>query len=88
MLSLALTVVLAPLAGFVLQFFFGRRLPRQGDWLTVSTIGASFVSSVLVALKALSAGFEPFHWSVDWFNPGGGRPCSSGSSGRTGSSNG
>jgi NADH-quinone oxidoreductase subunit L len=73
-LHLALVVLLAPLVGFVVQFFFGRRLPGQGAWMTVAAIGASFVASVLIALKVLG-GETTFHWEVDWFAPGGaGKP--------------
>jgi NADH-quinone oxidoreductase subunit L len=69
-LTLVAVVVLAPLVGFVVQFFLGRRLPRQGDWLTVAAIGASFVASVLIFLKVLG-GAERVVWAVDWFRPDG-----------------
>jgi NADH-quinone oxidoreductase subunit L len=67
-LTACAVVLLAPLAGFVLQFFLGRRLPRQGDWLTVLGIGASFAASVWLVLRFLG-GAEPFTWSVEWFRP-------------------
>jgi NADH-quinone oxidoreductase subunit L len=66
MLTLAAIVLFAPLAGFLLQFFVGRRLPRQGDWLTVLAIGASLVASVLILLRVLG-GEERFTWSAPWF---------------------
>ena len=53
MLTLALVVVLAPFGGFLLQSAFGRRLPRQGDWLTIATIGASFAASCALLAKVL-----------------------------------
>ena len=37
----ALAILLCPLAGFVVQVFFGKRLPRQGDWLPT---GCMFIS--------------------------------------------
>ncbi|MCC6756082.1 MAG: NADH-quinone oxidoreductase subunit L, partial [Solirubrobacterales bacterium] len=53
MLTLALVIVLAPFVGFLLQSAFGRRLPRQGDWLTILGIGASFAAAVIVFGRVL-----------------------------------
>ena len=53
MLNLALVIVLAPFVGFLLQSAFGRRLPRQGDWLTILGIGASFAAAVIVFGRVL-----------------------------------
>ena len=58
MLAPALTLLFAPLIGFVIQYFAGRRLPRQGDWLTVATIGLSFGCAVSIALSLLG-GAQP-----------------------------
>ena len=71
MLGLALTILGAPLVGFVIQFFLGRRLPGQGAWLTVATIFASFVSAVVIMASQLG-GADPFHISWAWFDPSGG----------------
>ncbi len=71
MLGPALTLLLAPLVGFVVQFFLGRRLPGQGAWLTVATIFASFVCSLVIAIPLLQ-GADPFHVSTVWFDPSGG----------------
>jgi NADH-quinone oxidoreductase subunit L len=38
LITLALLAYAIPLLGFVLLVFFGKRLPRQGDWLEVSLI--------------------------------------------------
>ena len=38
LIILALLILLLPLAGFLLMIFFGRRLPREGDWLELSLI--------------------------------------------------
>ena len=53
MLTLALVIVLAPFVGFLLQSAFGRRLPRQGDWLTILGIGASLAAAVVVFVRVL-----------------------------------
>jgi NADH-quinone oxidoreductase subunit L len=70
MLGLALTILLAPLIGFVIQFFLGRRLPGQGAWLTVATIGISFVAALMIFFPFVG-GHEPVAQSWDWFSPGG-----------------
>jgi NADH-quinone oxidoreductase subunit L len=69
----ALVILLAPLVGFVLQYAFGRRLPRQGDLLTVACIGASLAASIWIAAQMLG-GAAPFeqHWA--WMAPGAGAP--------------
>ena len=53
MLSLALILLLTPLAGFLLQSAFGRRLPRQGDWLTIATIGTSLACALAIFTRTL-----------------------------------
>ncbi|MCC6397766.1 MAG: NADH-quinone oxidoreductase subunit L, partial [Bacteroidetes bacterium] len=49
MMTLSLAVLLLPFAGFVLMMFFGKRLPRQGDWLEtgISTIALGIALYVL-----------------------------------------
>ncbi|MFC1477481.1 NADH-quinone oxidoreductase subunit L [candidate division KSB1 bacterium] len=44
LITLALIVWLLPLAAFVVQIFFGKRLPRQGDWVVV---GAMFIGLLI-----------------------------------------
>jgi NADH-quinone oxidoreductase subunit L len=71
MLTTALVLLLAPLVGFVVQYFFGKRLPRQGDWLTVGTIGISLACSISILLQGGDFA-QPFQWSTEWMNPGAG----------------
>jgi NADH-quinone oxidoreductase subunit L len=71
MLNAALLLLFAPLVGFVIQYFFGRRLPRQGDWLTVATIGISLACSISILLSGGDFK-EPLRWSTEWMNPGAG----------------
>ena len=56
LLALCLTVVVAPLVGFVIQYAGGRRLPGQGAWLTVGTIGVSLGCAIAIALDVLQWG--------------------------------
>jgi len=68
LLQLCLAVLVAPLVGFVLQYAFGRRLPRQGDLLTVVAIGVSLACSIVLAVHVLGEGpgftktFGPWAW--------------------------
>ena len=67
--KLLLAVPLIPLVGYVVQIFFGRFLPRKGDWLLTAGMFASMCIAVLMVAKAINHGFsssEPFfHLSKD-----------------------
>ena len=63
-------ILLLPLAGFVVQMFVGKRLPRGGDWLVLTAIAVPLVLSLGVFFRALGGGAfteGPFVWNVsDW----------------------
>jgi NADH-quinone oxidoreductase subunit L len=44
----SLIIWLLPLAAFILQIFFGKRLPRNGDWLPTVAIFASLILAINV----------------------------------------
>ena len=52
---LLLAVPLIPLLGYVVQIFFGRYLPRKGDWLLTSGMFAVMCITVYMFLKFVSA---------------------------------
>ncbi len=63
-------IVLLPLISFAIQIFFGKRLPRQGDWLPTSVMFIDLLLSLIVAGKVFSA-YDPefritrsFEWVV------------------------
>jgi NADH-quinone oxidoreductase subunit L len=66
-------IVLAPALAALVQNFFGRRLPRRGDWLVVGAMAVSLVLSLkaLFDWAALPDG-EYFHGSWEWFRVAGG----------------
>ncbi len=74
LLYLCIAIVAAPLVGFVLQYAFGRRLPRQGDWLTVLTIGVSLACSIVLFLHVLGQpeGYSTVLGPWTWLEPGDG----------------
>jgi len=61
MITQALIIWLLPLLAFTIQIFVGKRLPRKGDWVSVSAIGISFILSILLMIQmfmAYDSGFE------------------------------
>jgi NADH-quinone oxidoreductase subunit L len=67
MSSILSLVLLLPLAGFAVQIFFGRRLPRKGDWLAVGLVGGSLLLSIMLFLRAVqAAGHLTFFKTWDW----------------------
>lgn len=61
-----LIILIAPLAAFCVQVFFGARLPRKGDWVSTLAIFASLVASLSVAPNLILHG-EKARFSVEWF---------------------
>jgi NADH-quinone oxidoreductase subunit L len=56
-----LAVPLIPLVGYVVQIFFGRKLPRKGDWLLTSGMFVVMCITVVMFFKAIGHhGPEPF----------------------------
>jgi NADH-quinone oxidoreductase subunit L len=53
LITLSLAVLVLPLAGFVLMMFFGKKLPRQGDWLETGIITAALALAVTVLIQKL-----------------------------------
>ena len=47
-INYSLFILFLPLAAFVIQIFFGKRLPRQGDWVSVGAIIITLILSMLV----------------------------------------
>ncbi len=72
MITLALYIWLVPLLAFGIQIFFGRRLPRKGDWVSVSAIGISFILTLVMFIRMLLNYSPDFsvHASVPWIVAG------------------
>jgi NADH-quinone oxidoreductase subunit L len=50
--KLLLAVPLIPLVGYVIQIFFGKKLPRSGDWLMTGGMGAVMIITVYMFFVA------------------------------------
>jgi NADH-quinone oxidoreductase subunit L len=54
LLTVALAILLLPLAAFTVMIFAGRKLPRQGDWLSTSGIAAALALAFVVLYGKLT----------------------------------
>ncbi len=72
MVEMTILIPLLPLLGFTIQMFFGKRLPRGGDFLCIALIFTSLVLSILTFIRIFSQGdpnyVETFGW--DWITVG------------------
>ncbi|MDZ7717641.1 MAG: NADH-quinone oxidoreductase subunit L [Balneolaceae bacterium] len=64
---LPITILLLPLLGFILLIFFGKRLPRHGDWLSTGLISTSLLLSLfLLVIKVSSYSGEMISNTFTW----------------------
>ena len=65
--QIPLTILLLPLLGFILLIFFGKKLPRQGDWLASGLMLTSLILSlVLLVTKLSSVPNESISANFEW----------------------
>ena len=73
LIQLSVIVLLLPLLSFVLLIFFNRRLPRNGDFLAVGFLGATFAISAWIFWNVIVVGYDPafkLAWSFNWIDFG------------------
>jgi NADH-quinone oxidoreductase subunit L len=71
LIQLAIAVLLLPLLSFTILIFFGKRLPRKGDWLEVGVLFVALAISVVILINKLSAHFdETLKFTFQWINFG------------------
>ena len=58
MVTLPLLILFLPLVSFVILIFFGKKLPRQGDWVAVGSIVTTFLFALYLFTQMISA-YEP-----------------------------
>lgn len=64
-------IFLAPVIAFVINAFFGRKLPRQGDWLATLSIFVSFIFSARIFSDFVFGKFATdyyIHKTFTWFD--------------------
>jgi len=59
MLALALYILLAPLVAFTVVMFFGKKLPRGGDWVSLFAIGSGLLASLYLFFTKMLAHYDP-----------------------------
>ena len=59
--ALLMAVLAIPVVAFVLQVSFGKKLPRQGDWLPTGGMFGVMCITVYLAFKAISAAYDGGH---------------------------
>ncbi|RJP20227.1 MAG: NADH-quinone oxidoreductase subunit L [Candidatus Omnitrophota bacterium] len=70
---LAWLILAFPLLAFVIQIFFGKRLPRQGDWVPVAAICCSLFFGLILFFMVIVGEHDPnfvFQVSYPWFSGG------------------
>ena len=70
----SLYILLLPLFAFVIQIFIGKKLPRQGDWVSITAIIASLILAIIMFVSMIS-GYDPNfkeEASFTWFEMGSG----------------
>ena len=66
----ALIILFLPLASFVLQIFFGRRLGPRAVWISVAALFTTLVlAAAMLATVALGTPMD-HHPEVEWFSIG------------------
>ena len=73
LIQLSIIVLLLPLLSFVLLIFFNRRLPRNGDFLAVGFLGATFAVSAWIFWNVIVVGYDPAFklvWNFNWIDFG------------------
>ena len=66
MIEAALTILALPLAAFIVQIFFGRRLPRGGDWVSVGAIFLTIPFSLYILFRLIQSGDPSFRIDLTW----------------------
>jgi len=72
LITTSIAIAILPLAAFVIQIFVGKRLPRQGDWVSTSAIGLAFLLSLYIFFQFFM-NLEPgarLTNSFEWLNTG------------------
>ena len=54
----SLFILFLPLLAFVIQIFFGKKLPRQGDWVSIFAIMTSLILAIIMFVSMLT-GYDP-----------------------------
>lgn len=69
--QLPIIILLLPLLAFLIMIFFGKKLPRQGDWLATGMMSLTLLLSIILLItKVGSYSAETFSSSIGWVEVG------------------
>jgi NADH-quinone oxidoreductase subunit L len=68
LITLSIAVLLIPVFSFVVLIFFGKRLPRQGDWFGTGLLFINLLLSIYIFYAFVINHNQSF--TFDWFNLG------------------
>jgi NADH-quinone oxidoreductase subunit L len=66
--ELSFGLLALPFLSFLILFFFGKKLPRQGDWLGIGTTAGSFLLALFILAQVWNGPPQALNW--DWFTLG------------------
>ncbi len=67
----ALIILFLPLASFVFQIFFGKKVGPKGVWISVAAIGVTFVLAISMLFTTVTSGITSDYFPVvQWFTVG------------------
>jgi len=70
LVQLALTVLFLPLIGFAVLIFFGKRLPRQGDWFETALLFAALALSIVICYAKITSIPGTINYTFHWVDFG------------------
>lgn len=70
LIQYSIYILLLPLLSFAVQIFFGKKLPRNGDFVATAMIAGSLGLSLYVAFSALGQENFQQEWNFTWANLG------------------
>lgn len=73
MLQLVLYILLSPLVAFAIVIFFGKKLPRNGDWVSLFAVWTGLLASFYLLFTHVLGNFDPntvANWQFEWLRWG------------------
>ena len=53
-INYSLYILFLPLVAFLVQIFFGKKLPRQGDWVSIGAISITLLLAIAMFISMIS----------------------------------
>jgi NADH-quinone oxidoreductase subunit L len=53
LIKYSILILFLPLLAFIIQIFFGKKLPRQGDWVSIFAIVTTLVLALIMFVNMI-----------------------------------